>query len=388
MTVRLWAKLARNALGVSALTGAAQLGVAYGLGLLDWAQPFDASDDNAWSALLTWVSFIFAGSVLAGAAAGRRGLRRLGRSPRRDVRAPLSVIAFAAIGATLIIPLAWLPSRAAHPSVNVDPQLVVVLTAGAGILAGAVLAAIALRAAPVAGGLMVTTSWVWLFAIGSAALQQDARQQSGALARNSIGVLGQTGIEARVGVLHLPALGYNGTWWSGSSLMVIACVLTAFAVSIVARWGGAGKIGVAVSGLAGPALLASAYVIAGPGRLGEHEAQSAAYRGSLIAAAAGLCASVAVTLLRRPQRVTAVTIEPTGKAVGGLGAALAGEPTAWTPGRAAELASRAARIDSDTGVGRIPRIPRPGEPIDEKLSAELSEYVDWVHELGADREPV
>ena len=47
--------------------------------------------------------------------------------------------------------------------------------------------------------------------------------------------------------------------------MIALAALVGVGVAAVARWGGAGRVGAGVSGFAGPAVVAAAYVIAWPG---------------------------------------------------------------------------------------------------------------------------
>jgi hypothetical protein len=174
--------------------------------------------------------------------------------------------------------LAWVPARGARPPVSVDPELVVGLTAGAGIVVGAVVSLAAVSAAPVAGGIRAAVTWVWLVAVGSAAA----------------GLLTERPAEApRLGVLDAPSLVPPGQWWSGPSLMIAIAGVLGVVVAAFARWGGAPRLGISLSGVAGPAVIAAAYLIAGPGASAE---QVEPYRAALLAVAAGLSAAVLVAL--------------------------------------------------------------------------------------------
>jgi hypothetical protein len=220
------------------------------------------------------VGFIYVVSVLAGAAVGRRAVRRPSRPDGAVAR--LIAAVSAGLGAAAAVPMAWLPARAAKPPVNVNPELVVVMTAGAGIVVGVVVALAALSLPAFAGGVRAVVAWTWLAGLGSAAVGYATRQPFRS---------------PRLGVVDAPSYVPAG-WWSGPYLMVGVAALLGLAVAAVARWGGAHRFGVALSGLGGPAVVAAAYLIAGPG--------SEPYYPALIAVGAGLIASTVVALPGRP----------------------------------------------------------------------------------------
>jgi len=76
--------------------------------------------------------------------------------------------------------------------------------------------------------------------------------------------------------------------------MIIMAVLVGIIVAGVARWRGTTRLGAALAGFGGPALLATAYLIAGAGEWGA--AQAEPYVAALIATGAGLIASVLVAM--------------------------------------------------------------------------------------------
>jgi len=273
-----WARLVWHSVGVAVLVAAAQLGVGQALGIVGWDASFVGSD-SGWRALLTWIGFCYAVAVLAGTAVGRRAIRRRTRGEGFAARV-IAVIA-AVVGAALAVGIAWLPARGARPPVSVHPELVVAMTAAAGIVVGAVLSLVALSAPPVAGAVRATTTWIWLVAIGSAVA----------------GVLTHKPYDApRLAVLDAPSL-VPSSWWSGPNLMIGVAAVLGLAVAAVARFGGARRIGIGLSGLAGPAIVAAAYLIAGAGGGGD---QVGPFRASLIAVAAGACASIAVAVPGQP----------------------------------------------------------------------------------------
>src|SRR4029453_7575713 len=66
MAFRPWLKLLLATLGVGALAGASQLGVAYGLGIVRLTRVLDGSTRDQWSGKLGWV----AGFAMIGAVVG------------------------------------------------------------------------------------------------------------------------------------------------------------------------------------------------------------------------------------------------------------------------------------------------------------------------------
>jgi hypothetical protein len=274
--IRAWVRLVWNSLGASIVAAAGQLGVADALGIIRWSDTYETSGPSAWSALLTWVGFIYAVAVLAGAAAGRRAApRRIGTTATR-----VTAAASAAAGSAAAVTVARLLSRDATPPVSGDPELVVTITAGAGVLAGLIIALLAMSAPPIAGGVRAAVAWIWLVGIGAAAAGIAS---------------GDADAAPRLAVLDAPSV-VPAAWWSGPYAMAGIAAILGFAVAGVARWGGAHRLGVVLSGFAGPAVVAAAYLIAGPGEGSDQAAQSEPYRASLIAAGAGLCAALLVGL--------------------------------------------------------------------------------------------
>jgi hypothetical protein len=77
-------------------------------------------------------------------------------------------------------------------------------------------------------------------------------------------------------------------------VLIIAAAAVAVLVSAIARWRGARRLGASLAGLGGPALVAAAYLVAGPGAQGSPQSQT--YVAALIATAAGLAASTLVAI--------------------------------------------------------------------------------------------
>src|SRR5262249_28424575 len=128
LVVRSSVKLIWSSLLVAVVAAAAQLGVAEALNILRWQDHYASSGGDSWSALLTWVAFIYAVSVLGGALVGRRTIRRAGRNDGAFAR--IAAALAAAVGAAAASTLAMLPARSAVPPVNVHPELLVLVIAG------------------------------------------------------------------------------------------------------------------------------------------------------------------------------------------------------------------------------------------------------------------
>ena len=270
-----WARLFSQSIGVAAIAVAAQVGAGQALGIIRWDGSFDGVDGPGWSALITWVAFVYAVAVVAGALVGRRAVRGTHRTD--GIGARIAATFASAIGAGAAVVVAWLPARGVRAPLGVNPGLVVTITAAMGIVAGMVIALAALSAPPVAGGFRATVAWVWVLGAGSAAAGLATHEPFAA---------------PRVAMLDAPSL-VPAQWWSGPALMIVVAALIGAAVAGLARWAGAGRLGVALSGAAGPAVVAFAYLVAGPG---DTDAQLGPYRASLAAIAAGLLVSIVVAI--------------------------------------------------------------------------------------------
>jgi hypothetical protein len=269
-----WVRLIVNSAVVAAVVVAAQLGAADALGILPWDGPHD---DQAWTTLLTWVAFTFASAALAGALFGRAAFRRV--RGRDGVGARVVASVTGAAGAAAVIGLAWLPAQDVRPPVNVNPGLVVSITAAAGVLVGLVLALLALSIRPLAAGVLTTVAWVWLLAVGAAVAGLAS---------------GEPYPAPRVGVPDAPSL-IAPSAWTGPRVMIIVAAVLGLVVAVVARARGTSRLSTAVSGFGGPALVAAAYLIAGPG-----QNQGEPYLSALLGVVAGLAASAIVAIPGRP----------------------------------------------------------------------------------------
>ena len=259
-------------IGTSFLAGllltAAQLGLGSGLGLLDWHTP------GGYGSALAWVAFIFTAATLGGVFVARRrvaGARAaLGARPGlaarsgalRVVLRRAGVAIASGTGALVALPLVWLPVRAGVAGVD-NPAGTVIGSAVGAVAMGVVFALAALAAGPVAAGLAASALWLWVAALASVTLAVVEGGPAG----------------ARLGVIEAPTA--PSDWWSGPYPMIGLYATLALTVALTASRLGAPRRQIALSGLVGPALLASAYAVAGSGAAGTGAAGTGA--GSAVA---------------------------------------------------------------------------------------------------------
>lgn len=342
--VRIWVKALGGAFAASMLIGAGQLGLAYSLGLLRWDHPFEAGAQNGWNAHLTWVAFIAALTVVGGAVVGVRPLRR----NRFDGLGTWIAVALAALAgaAIVVVPLVALPAGSAVVPRPLDPALNVGLVAGLGAAVGYFAALAVLSARALAANVFVTTAWVWLLALGSALAWLN-------------GPMLPTGL--RLGVLSLPRLPYGETQHLVLPVMAGMALLAAGVIAGYARWLGESRFTIVTSGVAGPALVASAYLIAGPGISADNGDQLVPWRAALVAVGAGLAASTLVALVS-----TRRDLGDDRRGLGGDRRGLAGD-------RRDPVGDQSAETQVPSKPLSVPA-PRPAEVPNE-------DYVDWVSGL-------
>jgi len=279
MAYRTWGRVLLAALGVGLLAGAGQLGFAYGLGVVRFARDFEQSPGQ-WTAHLAWVAWFAMLAAVTGALAGSWLAARDDLRPTLGSRVAVAVAG--GVGALAVAPLAMLPSRVASiPSGS--PVTIAGLSAVLGALVG-VFAAVAVLSQRVAGlNLGAVTVVIWLVALLSVA---PSLGPDDPLPEVRLGVLDATwlgeGLAQRLAVIVMPAI----------------ALAAGAGIGALARWRGLPVIPVAVSGVVGPALLALAYLIAGPGDDADRY-QAAPYWGALIAVAAGGLGSVLAAVARQ-----------------------------------------------------------------------------------------
>ena len=149
-----------TAAGAAAGTGAAQLGLGYGLGVVVWpATP--TADDSVWLGSLGWATWIAASATVFGAviAEPAAGPLPVARGPWR-----FALAASAAVGALLAVVLIALPARAAVRPDTFAPADDRRRVRGVGVLLGAAVAYWAVVSRPVAANLIATAAWLWALA--------------------------------------------------------------------------------------------------------------------------------------------------------------------------------------------------------------------------------
>jgi hypothetical protein len=336
MAFRTWARTLLAALGVGALAGASQLGVAYGLGILRLSRVFDAAGRDQWTAQLAWAAWfaMVAGIVgaLAGGhfhrrwaavdsrarqaavdsparhdATGQAGGVRPARSPAwREDTSPdgetgggadpviatvwLRVAAAVAggTGAAIVVPLTMQPARTAQLT-ETDPAVVIGLCAALGALVGVVAGFAALTHVVARWSLGTLIGATWLISVVSVLPSLDPRDPLPAV---RLGVFDAGFLDPattqRFALFTMPALG----------------LLAGAGLGWAARRRGLRPVTIALTGLPGPALLTLAYLIAGSGEGGERY-QVIPYWAAMVATGVGLLGAVIAAVIRHSTTVVA-----------------------------------------------------------------------------------
>lgn len=284
MTMRVRIAPVMTTFVVALLAGAAQLGVAYGLGLLLWARSFNDSSADVWAGHLTWICWLAAASAVSGAVAGGKVARLVSLPDTVGWR--IVIAAVGGVGAAVTIPLVMVPTRYAALSSGADPVMVAGRVTVVGVLVGAVVAFGVLLARPLAWNAIATVVWMWLVALGSVV---------GALRR------GDDPEETRLGVWS-----YQGDavpdWVPAVVPMLAAAFVIGFVVALLGRRVGVSRLGTAIAGTPGPLLVAVAYLVAGPGGQPNTDAQLLPYLAAPYAVIVGLIGSLLVAAGQRRTR--------------------------------------------------------------------------------------
>jgi hypothetical protein len=247
---------------------AAQIGIASIFGVLRLDGQFNA---DAWSTRITLLGWFTITSVIAGAYASSRAS---GSGTRMTA-------SFAAgLGGALGASVALYAARAATLPKG-DAQLMVGIAIGFAAIAGFILAFGLLSAASLGWNAAATAAVVWAFIAVGVATHADS---------------------VTLGRLDTPDLSksivHSLTLWGLPVAMAVLALVTA----IIARTRGHHRGAVAFTGVAGPATIALAYVIAGPGA---SDTQKIPWTAAMIAVVAGLAASLLVALPPRRTRDSA-----------------------------------------------------------------------------------
>ncbi len=287
-----------TAIGVAAAAGAAQLGVAYGTGVITWRPEPDRLAESAWSAGVIWVAWIAATSVVVGAVVAER--LRAGAPEADDPEAddPLAdgggyddrfsrllgrlVLSIAAgIGAMITAALVAVPARDAAVTGVDATQALAVGYVGLGLLAGVIISVGALAARAVAANLMATAGWLWVLAVTAVMVGVIAGQEWSVV---SLGFWDPDVGQLWWGNLLLPEAGIA---------LAAALMIGALAALPAARRGDH-PAGVVISGAAGPVVVAVAYVVAQPDLTGVAAVELSRHLAAPYLVLAGLLGSLLV----------------------------------------------------------------------------------------------
>ncbi|MFI5913966.1 hypothetical protein [Dactylosporangium sp. NPDC051541] len=288
MAARSWVTSIFTAVGVAAGAGAAQLGLGYGLGIISW-QP-TGSSATVWVSSLAWVAWLAATSTVIGAICADRLAGAGAPVPANpdSVSGQALIVAWrvvvalaAAVGSLIVVPLVAIPSRAPRPD-NAAPYFTAGGYAIAGLIVGLLVAIAALAARAIAANVIASSAWLWTLAVVAVA--------------DVVRVDGDTATAAQLGTWQFT----DATWINGMVNLpgALLMILIALIIGALAAWPAARRgdhrVGVAVSGLAGPLLVAIAYFLAMPA-LGEHDQHLSAFVIAPYAVLAGLAGSVIVS---------------------------------------------------------------------------------------------
>ncbi|MBB2944838.1 hypothetical protein FB565_004571 [Actinoplanes lutulentus] len=244
-----WTSQAATAAGIAAGTGAAQLGLGYGLGVLVW--PATAAEaENIWLGSLGWATWITASATVLGAVTASR--LRPDRPGRWLGLWRFALATASALGALVSVALVALPARSAVRLDDLSPQLMAGGYALAGLLAGLVVAFWAVSSGPVAANLIGTAAGLWALAI------------AGVVAELVTGRDFATYLTSWQFAEAASPVRYGGIYWP-SALLTLAA---AFVIGLIAAWPAARRgstgLGTAISGAVGPLLVAFSFLILAP----------------------------------------------------------------------------------------------------------------------------
>ncbi|WP_406079268.1 hypothetical protein [Micromonospora sp. NBC_00858] len=295
MVSRTWRNLLLTAVGMGVLAGAGQLGIAFSFGIVQLTGASAGATVNQWPSQLVWVGWFAAHAAVAGTVVTARLARRYGMLGSTGRLA--AVAAAAALGATVVAPLCVRPAQAAE-RFSVDPIWAVAICATIGALVGAGAAIAVLVKPPLGWNMAAVGSVVWLLALVSVV---PSLATGGPLPAVRLGVLEPAGLDAdtahRQAILILPAV----------------ALLIGAATGVLARRRGHPPLVNGATGTAGAALVAFAYLTAGPGDAVDRY-QITPYYVALLAVAAGVLGSAAAASFRwpfHPRTAEARVVEPT-----------------------------------------------------------------------------
>ncbi|MBB4767228.1 Hansenula MRAKII killer toxin-resistant protein 1 [Amorphoplanes digitatis] len=325
-----WTVQVATAAGVAAGTGAAQLGLGYGLGVVVWPV-IPSADDSVWLGSLGWATWIAANATVFGAViAGRLG-RATGGAWR------LALATSAAVGALLTVALIALPARSAVRVDTFSPQTIAGGYAVAGVLLGLVIAYWAIASRPVAANLIATAAWLWSLA-AAAVVVSIAWHRPSATYLSSWQFAAPDSIDAMFGTIY----------WPSALLSLLAALIIGVIGALPAVLRGDLGVGAATSGAVGPLLVAASFFVLAPqltGALGPLESAYLIAPYAVLAGLAGSALTVAIGQGRANRR--AARPAPVGPRALGAGAGAGSTPERAVPtprssSRAAATAAPAA----------------------------------------------
>jgi hypothetical protein len=286
MAGRSWATSIFTAIGVAAGAGAAQLGFGYGLGIISW-QPVNGGA-TVWVNSLAWVTWLAATSTVIGAMIADRlsGFTTPGAHESFGAHAIAVAWRFvialsAAVGALITVPLVALPARTPRPD-NVAPYFTTGGYAVAGVIVGLVVALGALTARAITANVIASTAWVWTLA--GVAVADVVRGNGDVAGSAQLATWQFTNAQLVRGMINLP----------GALLMLAIALVVGGLAAWPAGRRGDNRVGVAISGAAGPLLVAAAYFFAAPTVGDQH---LSAFVMAPYAVLAGLAGSVLVAAI-------------------------------------------------------------------------------------------
>jgi hypothetical protein len=271
-----WTAHVAAAAGLAAGTGAAQLGLGYGLGVVIWPVT-ETVDDTTWLSSLGWATWITANATVFGAVIASRLRSDPSVSTRPGGPWRFALAAAAAVGAVVTVALIAIPARAAVRSDTFSPQTIVAGYAVAGILFGLAIAYWAVVSRPVAANLIATAAWLWALAIAAIVVELIWHRSSPTYL---------TGWQ-----FAGPGTRYGAIYWPGSLLTLLAAlVIGIVAAGPAVRRGDLG-LGAATSGAVGPLLVAATFFVLAPRLSGLSGSLESAYLIAPYAVLAGLAGS-------------------------------------------------------------------------------------------------
>ncbi|SDT71128.1 MFS transporter [Actinoplanes derwentensis] len=348
MAFRSWLKLLAATVTAAAVIGAGQLGIAYGLGMVRLDQTLEITQRDQWTAQLAWIAWITMTAAALGAVVATALRPRWSPRPVSSGGA-LAMGLAAGIGALAVLPLTMQPARDAHVT-GVHPVLIIGICAGLGAAIG-IFAGYAAAARAVARWSLATLSViVWAVALVSIA---PSLKPGGTPADVRLGVLSGNLIPAAVAE-HTPF-----------ATMPAIALLTGLIIGWIARSRRMSTLTVALSGLAGPAMLTLSYLIAGPGSASGFALNP--YWAAMTASGAGVLGSVLAAIVRSAPK-TAADTPGTGTGTDAPGTA------SGTPGAASGTLETGNQPDTrpDTPSGASPEPEPPAGPKPESVSGRAS----------------